>query len=700
MSAERSTKRRKLNPTGEAAGQTRTSLGKSSIALGDLTTTKQAARGRGSTAVGDVVDHCNKSNNAKHSTPRSPSRQTSAAKLVQHEVQDNQEDENGSAKEEIVVRSSGRVRRLPVKLKEDDHVVVSRAANNRTKSKSRTPVAARTSNRPSTESPTQVLQDLAPATTPSTAKRKRTTKSGKENVTPPVAAAISVEPMPAKPQVISSVEQPASAPNNKQKRSRPRVQQLQVLDSDTQEQPEVLDHTDDGHKISARALTSLRKELLARAAGRQAFQQIDREAELATVATLIKQAVETGESNSMLLIGSRGTGKTALINEVLRAQQATHADEFHIVRLNGFIHTDDKLALRDIWRQLGREMKLEDKDTDVRSYADTLSMLLALLSRPQELDQSTNPDQVTKSVIFILDEFDLFATHPRQTLLYNLFDIAQSRKAPIAVIGLTTRVDVVEALEKRVKSRFSHRYVHLAPAKTLAAFTKICKATLTLPDDAQEAKAWNAAVESVMDNEHLALHTRKIYHRSKSIPDFLTSMLMPLGTLPVDTAMTAREIVDHFGSTTSMASLGPDSKLDVLSALSSLQLALLICAARQNAIYAAENITFNLAYEEYKAIAGKAKLQATASGALGAGSRVWGKDVARNAWTDLIGIGLIIEDGRGIGKVDIALEEIAGSNIELGQWARWCRDLMKEWCPASQFSSLEKIVPLRGWGCF
>lgn len=35
-------------------------------------------------------------------------------------------------------------------------------------------------------------------------------------------------------------------------------------------------------------------------------------------------------------------------------------ESFHVVRLNGFIHTDDKLALKEIWRQLGKEMELED----------------------------------------------------------------------------------------------------------------------------------------------------------------------------------------------------------------------------------------------------------------------------------------------------------------------------------------------------
>jgi len=32
----------------------------------------------------------------------------------------------------------------------------------------------------------------------------------------------------------------------------------------------------------------------------------------------------------------------------------------------------------------------------------------------------------SKSIIFILDEFDLFCSHHNQTLLYNLFNVAQS----------------------------------------------------------------------------------------------------------------------------------------------------------------------------------------------------------------------------------------------------------------------------------
>jgi origin recognition complex subunit 4 len=128
-------------------------------------------------------------------------------------------------------------------------------------------------------------------------------------------------------------------------------------------------------------------------------------------------------------------------------------------------------------------MDTEDEASKVNSYADTMATLLALLSHPEELlNSSDNSNGITtaKSVVIILDEFDLFATHPRQTLLYNLFDIAQARKAPLAVLGLTTKVDVTETLEKRVKSRFSHRYVYLPLARSFEAFSEACLSTLAV----------------------------------------------------------------------------------------------------------------------------------------------------------------------------------------------------------------------------
>lgn len=123
-----------------------------------------------------------------------------------------------------------------------------------------------------------------------------------------------------------------------------------------------------------------------------------------------------------------------------------------------------------------------------------MASLLALLSHPSEII-GTDEGVTSQSIVFVIDEFDMFASHPRQTLLYNLFDIAQSRKAPIAVIGCTTRLDVVEMLEKRVKSRFSHRYVYLSLPRNLPAYWQVCRQGLIVDSDEAEKEGINIYLE-------------------------------------------------------------------------------------------------------------------------------------------------------------------------------------------------------------
>ena len=457
-------------------------------------------------------------------------------------------------------------------------------------------------------------------------------------------------------------------------------------------------------------LKCLQTILLEKATGKRPIPLVNLDEEYSKVSSLINQTVTAGESNSMLLLGSRGSGKTALVNRIIQEQTAQNPNDFHVVRLNGFVHTDDKIALREIWRQLGREMELDTEQNISKNYADALTTLLALLSHPVEMGRD-EPGQITKSVIFVLDEFQLFAHHPRQTLLYNLFDIAQSRKAPIAVIGLTTNIDVVEILEKRVKSRFSHRYVYLSLAKSFHVYEQMCKSaiSITLEELTVEEKArlrlksdvgaqlknasskvklhtqscltkWNELAEQILCTSTVEEYLRRIYYTTKSIPEFLASTILPLAQIPVTSSKTLSEILDHFETSFSLSSLKPpDSKLSYIESLSMLQLALLVCAARLSTIFETEHISFALAYEEYKTLASKAKLQASASGSLaqGAGSRVFSKDVAKSAWEELLHCGLVMEDGRTAngGRVDVGLEEIGMSGVELGPWARWCREI-------------------------
>lgn len=56
----------------------------------------------------------------------------------------------------------------------------------------------------------------------------------------------------------------------------------------------------------------------------------------------------------------KANSTSQLLEKVISDVSQEHKNDFHVVRLNGFIHTDDKLALKEIWRQLGKEMQVED----------------------------------------------------------------------------------------------------------------------------------------------------------------------------------------------------------------------------------------------------------------------------------------------------------------------------------------------------
>ena len=457
---------------------------------------------------------------------------------------------------------------------------------------------------------------------------------------------------------------------------------------------------------SADDIQQYKSRILAGLTGNRRLPLVNLDSEYQKVNQIVEQTVLAGEGNSMLLIGSRGCAKTALVETVIADLSTTHGQKFHVIRLNGFIHTDDKLALREIWRQLGREMEVEDDATTGRTnYADTLSSLLALLSHNAGEEADAAATSKAKAVIFILDEFDLFASHSRQTLLYNLFDVAQSRNAPIAVLGLTTKIDVVESLEKRVKSRFGQRYVHLSLPRTFAAFSSICKSALIPPPLESSTgtvhkgpkirkstaaldslhSGWTTYINSVFASPTFLTQLRGIYATTKSVPTFLSSCLYPVSNLS-STNLPSPELF----LSPSASLRPPDSKLHLLPSLSDLALSLLIAAARLDIILSTDLCNFEMAYEEYINLASRVKMQISASGQLavgGGGGRVWSKATAKGEWERLIALELVLPAtggtlaGKGKGeqgrmwRADVGLEEIGGS-VKMGAvMARWCREI-------------------------
>lgn len=177
------------------------------------------------------------------------------------------------------------------------------------------------------------------------------------------------------------------------------------------------------------------------------------------------------------------------------------------------------MALREIARQLSQQTGksfLRDLDEDANTSEEepnpfidpgpTISIpppshLPALISVLPTLSRPT---------IVILDAFDLFAHHARQSLLYCLLDTVQSCKVGqgnngVAVVGVTTRIDTVNLLEKRVKSRFSGRMVRTAPPPDSLFWIKISRRLLNTPVDGSSewGTLWTFAVHTFLEDRRV-----------------------------------------------------------------------------------------------------------------------------------------------------------------------------------------------------
>ncbi|KAJ7682773.1 origin recognition complex subunit 4 C-terminus-domain-containing protein [Mycena polygramma] len=236
---------------------------------------------------------------------------------------------------------------------------------------------------------------------------------------------------------------------------------------------------------------------------------------------LLRGTVERGEGNSCLLLGPRGSGKSRILNRCI----SDLPDQPIVLQLCGWSQQSDRLAMREIAYQLSRqtgksflavdeEPELDPADDEPNPFLEppnpvTMSLppsthLPALISMLPTLSRPT---------VIVLDAFDLFAQHPRQSLLYCLLDTVQSCRAGagrrgIAVIGMSTRVDTVNLLEKRVKSRFSGRTLRTAPPSQSQGWVELARGILCSESkdhresgDTDWQAQWKNGVESFLRDE-------------------------------------------------------------------------------------------------------------------------------------------------------------------------------------------------------
>jgi len=184
---------------------------------------------------------------------------------------------------------------------------------------------------------------------------------------------------------------------------------------------------------------------------------------------VLKMGPHGAENNSVLLLGEAGSGKTHVvewcIKELLQVEPTTV-----VLRAYGSAYATDVECLRHL-------------ATQMTSRLDSVPHANASFQAGMEWIKNVfkGSFKQARAMVMVLDQFEYFCSRGRQTLLYNLFDIAQEAGVHLSVIGTSEKMDVMDMLEKRIRSRFSMRHLQTFLPTTMEGLVQILMARLRIP---------------------------------------------------------------------------------------------------------------------------------------------------------------------------------------------------------------------------
>ncbi|KAL3824115.1 hypothetical protein ACJIZ3_020144 [Penstemon smallii] len=303
---------------------------------------------------------------------------------------------------------------------------------------------------------------------------------------------------------------------------------------------------------------------------------------------IISSSVTEASNNSVLLLGPRGCGKTAVLDLVLEELVEEHAEMVTVIKLNGLLHSDDNCALKEIARQLCLENQL--LFSKMASFDDNSLFLLSMLREC---------GLAHKTIIFVLDEFDLFA-QGKQRLLYSLLDAMQSVTSQAVVVGVSCRLDADQLLEKRVRSRFSHRKLLFLPSSR-EDLQRVLEHVLLLPTDSRLPQdytaTFNAKLLKLLADDKFKEIIDTLSYSDSTVGHLVRFLFHAVSHMNLNSGgFLSLEIFKA-----ALPSLQRQPKLEGLKDCSILELYILVCMKRLE-VKELESINFNSIMKEYKSV--------------------------------------------------------------------------------------------------
>ncbi|GAY54632.1 hypothetical protein CUMW_158270 [Citrus unshiu] len=256
---------------------------------------------------------------------------------------------------------------------------------------------------------------------------------------------------------------------------------------------------------------------------------------------LVSSSVTEACNNSILLLGPRGSGKIAVLELILTDLLLEYPDTISVIKLNGLLHSDDCCAFK-------------------ASFDDNSQFMIEMLREC---------GLAHKTIIFVLDEFDLFAQ------------------------------DADQLLEKRVRSRFSHRkLLFLPPSKE--DMQRLLEHILSLPVDSSLPHAYavefNKKIKNILADGRFKEIVNTLVNLDSTVNHLLRFLFLAVSYMDLESGFLSFE---NFKTALSNSHRQP--KLECIKDCSILELYILVCMKRLE-VKEQNSYNFNSVMKEYKSI--------------------------------------------------------------------------------------------------
>lgn len=378
--------------------------------------------------------------------------------------------------------------------------------------------------------------------------------------------------------------------------------------------------------------------------------------------TMLENTFKFRDGKSCIVVGPRGVGKTSLVEVALRNLETVEGHEFFCIRLNGSYFKDDALAIKEIARQLdwyltkynrdGRE-ELRNATFEQKSVTGTMNVIMSILDRSRLSEENSNVGDENEGklkvfipIVFLIDEIDKYTNNAKQTLLYNLFDMASSKtggrfnSTTISVIGISTRTTVREQLEKRVKSRFSQRMIQINKVKDLEQFMQCVYEMVKLDvencgNDIEkvENETFNIKIKEVIETGPMRKRIVENFYTIKDLNGMRNELVVFLST----ETLSYQHLADY-----------SNRNKQLMKSLSETERQMLICCCRVKIKNSVDVVNYDMVFREYHdmTLHQKQELQSrieTAGLSLGRGQEDYtlSRAALQVCWERLMSLGLL-----------------------------------------------------------